>query len=63
VTPKRLTNFLIDPDLAEGLKRVKARDGIPEGEQIRRGIRMWLKSKGVRIEKADRTRASTRKRS
>jgi hypothetical protein len=61
VSPKRLTNFMIDPDLAEGLKIVKARDGVSEGEQIRRGIRMWLKSKGISVE-TDRKRAATRKR-
>jgi len=42
---RKLTNFRIDPDLAEGLKLVKERDGIPEGEQIRRAVRIWLESK------------------
>ena len=43
--------FPIEPELARGLKVVKARDGISEAEQIRRGIRLWLKSKRVRIGK------------
>ena len=43
-------NFAIDPELRAGLRRVKARDGISESEQIRRGIRLWLKRKGVRLE-------------
>ena len=30
-----------------GLKRVKQRDGIPEGEQVRRALAHWLKSKGA----------------
>jgi hypothetical protein len=54
----KLTNFRIDPDLAGGLKTVKERDGIPEGEQIRRAIRAWLEAKDVL--KTDRKRASTR---
>jgi hypothetical protein len=39
-------NFWIDPDLAEGLKAIKDRDGVSEAEQIRRGIRLYLESKG-----------------
>ena len=42
---KRLHSFLLDPDLAAGLKKVKARDGMPEGEQVRRALARWLKSK------------------
>ena len=57
---RKLTNFRTDPDLAAGLKLVKARDGISEGEQIRRAIRSWLEWKGAI--KADRPRAKTRKR-
>jgi hypothetical protein len=54
----RLTNFMIEPELSEGLKLIKERDGISEGEQIRRGIRLWLDSKGVKVKKAaDRPRA------
>jgi Arc/MetJ-type ribon-helix-helix transcriptional regulator len=40
--PRKLYSFAIDPDLAEGLKTVKERDGISESEQIRRAIRQWL---------------------
>ena len=42
-------NFYIDPELAEGLKTLKERDGIPESEQIRRGIKLWLEAKGVKV--------------
>ncbi len=41
-------NFYIDPDLADGLKTLKERDGVPESEQIRRGIRLWLEAKGIK---------------
>ena len=42
---KRLHSFLLDPELAAGLKKVKERDGIAEGEQVRRALARWLKSK------------------
>jgi hypothetical protein len=43
------------------LKAVQDRDGVPVSEQLRRGIRLWLESKGVM--KAERKRADTRRRS
>lgn len=54
-------NFAIDEELLEAIRAVKVRDGISESEQIRRGLKLWLKSKGVRIE-AGRPRARVRKR-
>ena len=46
--PRRpIYNFAIDPELLAALRAVKVRDGISESEQIRRGIRLWLKTKGV----------------
>jgi hypothetical protein len=63
VTPKkRPYNVKIDPELLDALRAVKERDGINESEQIRRGIRLWLKSKGVTVQ-ALRPRARTRGRS
>jgi len=59
--PRKLTNFHIDPDLAEGLQLVKERDGVSLAEQIRRGIRLWLETKGIK--KADSRRAGTRRKS
>ena len=56
---RKLTNFRIDPDLADGLKLVKERDGIPEGEQIRRAVRAWLESKDAI--KSPRERSMQRK--
>lgn len=60
VSPKKLYNFFIDPDLAEALKALKARDGVPESETVRRAVRAWLERKGVL--KSARKRASTRQR-
>lgn len=57
---RKIATFRLDDDLLEGLKTVHERDGIPPSEQARRGIRMWLETKGVL--KADRKRAVTRKR-
>jgi hypothetical protein len=59
VTPRRLYNFRIDPELDAGLKAVKERDGISESEQIRRAILEWLQKKGVM--KAQGKRPASRK--
>ena len=61
MTRRKIYSFAIDAELAAGLKAVKVRDGIAESEQIRRAIKGWLESKDVI--KAERKRASTRKRS
>jgi hypothetical protein len=62
MTPvRRVTTFRIDDDLIVPMTMMKEQDGIPFSEQIRRGLRMWLESKGAL--KADRKRAATRKRS
>ncbi len=31
----------------DALEAVRDRDGIPVSEQVRRGIELWLKSKGI----------------
>ena len=49
-------NFWIDPDLLDGLRLVKARDGVLESEQIRRAIADWLKKKQVPAKAARRTK-------
>jgi Arc/MetJ-type ribon-helix-helix transcriptional regulator len=59
--PKRLYTFAIDPDLDAGLKALKTKTGVSESETIRRALRRWLEEHGVM--KAERKRASTRKRS
>ena len=58
---RKLYSFWIDPEQAVGLKAVKERDGVPESEQIRRAIDVWLKKKHVAIKTAPR-RARTRRR-
>ncbi len=47
--------------MLEELQAIQERDGVPVAEQARRGIAMWLDTKGVI--KSERKRAVTRKRS
>jgi hypothetical protein len=44
----------LDPEQARLLKVIKARDGVPESEQIRRALVMWFELKGV-VKKSKRT--------
>ena len=37
----------LDPEHSRMLKKIKERDGIPESEQIRRGLLLWFAQKGV----------------
>jgi hypothetical protein len=63
VPPRKLTNFRIEDDLLDALRRIKDRDGIPLSEQVRRALRAWIEGKGETVEKkADRLRVSPRKR-
>ena len=47
-------------DMLTHLRRIQELDGVPLSEQIRRGIGLWLKSKGVSDDTAKR-RAPTRR--
>jgi hypothetical protein len=63
MTPTRRTvTFRIDDDLIEGLQQIWERDGVAISEQLRRAVQAWLETRGVKV-KAERKRASTRKRS
>lgn len=57
---RKRTSVFLDPELLEGLKALKARDGMPEAEAIRRAIADYLARRGVSI-KAGRKRAVTRR--
>ncbi len=64
MSPRMRYAFWIDPELEAGLKALKARDGMPEAEAVRRAIGEFLtKKRIVPAGKADRKRASTRSRS
>ena len=55
MSPKELTAFRVDADIMEGLRRVKARDGVPLSVQVDRALRAWLEEKGVTLKKASKT--------
>jgi hypothetical protein len=61
MTPKRRYTFWINEAEAEGLKQVKADEGIAESEQIRQAIRDWLKKKGLDLKAASRRPQTRRK--
>jgi hypothetical protein len=45
---RRTYTFRIDDDLIEGLQTVWERDGIGMPEQVRRAVKAWLQSKGIK---------------
>jgi hypothetical protein len=61
MTPKKTFTFAISDEMKAALTSIRVRDGVSEAEQIRRGVQMWLHSKGVKA-RAERKRAVTRKR-
>jgi hypothetical protein len=62
VAAKKTFTFHLSDEMKAALQEIRAREGISEAEQVRRGIEMWLASKG-RTKKADRRRGGSRKRS
>lgn len=58
--PRRRYTFFIDEEQRQALGAIKVRDGIPEAEQIRRAIVLWIEAR--RVLKSGRPRATTRKR-
>lgn len=51
VSPSKLTfTFPITNELKQLLQETRRRDGIPEAEQIRRGLRLWFQTKGFRFD-------------
>ena len=49
MSPKQMTAFRLEPDIIDGLNRVKDRDGIPFSVQVDRALRAWLDKKGVTL--------------
>jgi len=60
---ERLITFRVPPELAEAMEAYQERYGTPLSVQCRRAIEAWLSNEGFFGPKADRLRASTRKRS
>jgi hypothetical protein len=44
---KIMRSLRLDAEQDRLLKDIKARDGIPESEQIRRGLMLWFAQKGA----------------
>lgn len=60
-TPRStILTLRILPETLAAMREIQDRDGVPVAEQARRGIQIWLDSKGVT--KADRKRVLARKR-
>jgi hypothetical protein len=49
-SPRKVTTFRIDQELLDGIQQVWERDGVAVSEQVRRAIKAWLESKGVKPE-------------
>lgn len=62
---KTRITFHITAEQKAGLEELKARDGIPEGEAVRRALDAFLDGKGIDVAKASqetaRRRAGTRR--
>jgi predicted DNA-binding protein len=64
MSPRKRTSVFLDPELMMGLKALKARDGMPEAEAIRRAIAEFLATRGIAaVEKAERKRPTSARRS
>lgn len=44
----------MDPDLIEGLERLRQRDGTTASEAVRRAVRYWLDRKGILTDPPER---------
>ena len=48
---RQMHSFYLEPELSAGLKAIKERDGVSESEQVRRAVRLWLQSKGLKLKR------------
>jgi hypothetical protein len=62
MSPKELTAFRLEPEIMDGLRRVKDRDGIPFSIQVDRALRAWLEKKRVSVAKPKTTSNNAGKR-
>ena len=56
---RKLAVYRLEPELIDGLKAVKERDGLPITWQVKQAIRTWLELKGVVVKAAPRARIRT----
>lgn len=55
---RKATNWRIDQHLLDALRKIQDRDGVSVSEQVRRGIKLWLKRNGVDADALDQKRAT-----
>ena len=55
------TTFRLETELMDALAEIRDRDGIAVSEQVRRALKQWIETKGVKV-KTERKRAPARKR-
>ena len=49
---RKLAVYRMEPELLDGLRQIKERDGLPITWQVRQAIRAWLGSKGIALKAA-----------
>jgi hypothetical protein len=47
VSPRQRACFFLEPELLDGLRRLKERDGVPAAEAVRRAVADLLKARGI----------------
>ena len=63
MSPKELMAFRLPPNLMKAMRDIKDKERIPITSQIELALEAWLKARGVNVEKTERKRAATRRRS
>jgi hypothetical protein len=43
----RQTAFRLPTDISNAMQRIKREEGIPQSEQVRRALRVWLEKRGA----------------
>ena len=54
------TTFRLETEIMDALIKIRERDGIAVSEQVRRALKQWIESKGVKVKPRGK-RAVTRK--
>jgi hypothetical protein len=55
-THTKQVSFRFTPEVRAALEAIKARDGVPLSEQLRRAVRMWLAARAPRSARKGRAR-------
>ena len=63
MSPKELMAFRLPANLMKAMREIKDKERIPITSQIELAVEAWLKARGVKVEKAERERRASRRRS